>query len=369
MYGIPEFVNNPESVSELAGSLESLRSSLLSSVKIKLTSRCNLRCRMCKYWQTRTEVALTTDQWLSVLDQLAGFGCRKVHFSGGEVFLRPDFLDMVERGSELGMKINMTTNGTLITRDGIRRLVKARPNSISFSLDGPNDRLHDAVRGIPGSFRRTCQTIRRIKAYGRRCGRPPKVRINFVVMKDNFRKLPAMVELAAQLGATELHPMPVDEKGERRHRLSGGQIRSYNAEVAPRVLELRRAHGFSTHPALVYPFGVTDKEIKRSKKGMYARGFYKHKPCLAPWNHLFIGWDGETYLCCMTNRRMDSLGNVGQSSVAEVFNGEAMRRVRADFMAGQAMKACHRCDMYLAENVMLHRALERPGVVQASLTR
>ncbi|MBI3930260.1 MAG: radical SAM protein [Armatimonadetes bacterium] len=359
MYGIREFAGDEKALRQLTHSLETLHSELLSSVKIKLTSRCNLRCGMCKYWQTRTETALTTGQWMQVIDELAGLGCRKVHFSGGEVFLRPDFLDLVERGAGHGMKINLTTNGTLLTQDTTRRLVRARPNSISISLDGPSPAVHDGIRGIPGSFRRTCRTIRRILSYGERIGRKPKVRINFVAMKENFRKLPEMVALAGRLGAVELHPMPVDEKGEPRLRLSGTQIRRYNEHIAPRVLHLRLQHGFSTHRALVYPFGVTEKEVKQAKKGLYARGFYKHNPCLAPWNHLFIGWDGETYLCCMTNRRMESLGNVAASSVAEVFNGEAMKRVRAEFLEGRHHKACHRCDMYLVENATLHQALRR----------
>ncbi len=359
MYAVERLAGDAERMRLLGASLQTLRSEFLSSVKIKLTSLCNLRCRMCKYWHNSSEVALSTTRWLEILSELAELGCKKVHFSGGEVFLRRDFIQLVEHASQLGLKVNLTTNGTLITRDRLRRLIRARPNSISFSLDGPKAHIHDAIRGIPGSFERTCRTIRRVLSYGNRYGKTPKVRINFVIMTCNYKKLPDMVRLAARLGATELHPMPVDEKGERKVRLSGRQIEYYNRHLAPRVKALRKHYGFSTHPALVYPFGTSSKAIKNSKKGYYARGFYKRFVCLAPWTHLFIGWDGETYLCCMTNRRMPSLGNVGKVSVRDVFNGEAMIRLRRNFMEGRHLDVCHRCDMFLRENFTLWQALEQ----------
>ncbi len=348
-------------VDRLREALTTLHSPLLRSVKIKLTSLCNLRCQMCHYWKNESEQALSTEQWLTVIDQLGEMGCQKIHFSGGEVFLRRDFLDLVERARDRRIKVNMTTNGTLLTPDRVRRLVKARPNSLSFSLDGPRSRLHDAIRGLPGSFERTCRTIRRIRRRGEAYGRVPRMRINFVMQRANFRQLPAMVELAGRLGVHELHPMPVDEKGSvRKNRLSRGQIERYNAEIAPQVLEARQRWGFSTHPSMVYPLGRTPEELKLARDGLYALNFYAHQPCLVPWVHLFLGWDGEAYLCCMTNRRMDSLGNVARTSVAEVFNGEAMRAVRRRFLAGRLESPCARCDMATVENTRLLEELGEP---------
>ena len=94
-------------------------------------------------------------------------------------------------------------------------------------------------------------------------------------------------------------------------------------------------------------------------KGLYARGFFNRRACLAPWLHAFFAWDGATYLCCMTNGRMESLGNVGRQSVREVFHGEGFARVRASFLAGRHLSTCHRCDLFLGENARLHDALGR----------
>ncbi|MFN8606101.1 MAG: radical SAM protein [Vulcanimicrobiota bacterium] len=357
MYNIPHFVTQPDQVARLQAALDSGHSELLSSVKIKLTSFCNLRCQMCAYWKTKSEQSLSTDQWFDVLAQLADMGCRKVHFSGGEVFLRRDFLDLVEHGTALKLKINMTTNGTLLTDERLRRLIRARPNSISLSLDGPKAEIHDGIRGLPGSFKRTTRTLRKLNQLGERLGYRPKVRINSVLQRSNYKSAPQLVRLVSELGAVELHPMPVDEKGERKHRLSMTQLHAYNQDIAPRVLEERQKAGFSTAPWMVYPFGRTPEELENSRKGNYSLGLYTQKPCLSPWMHLFIGWDGETYLCCMTNRRMDSLGNVGRQSLQNIFNGPAMRAVRQRFLRLEMENSCRRCDMVSTENQMLHLAL------------
>ena len=154
--------------------------------------------------------------------------------------------------------------------------------------------------------------------------------------------------------------MPVDEK-RPRNRLSARQIRDYNRTVAPEVLALRQRYGFSTSPALVYPFGVTDTEVKLSADGLYARGLFTRQACLAPWLHTFFAWNGDAYLCCMTNGRMDALGNVGRQSVREIFHGAAYQEVRRRFQAGHHLASCHRCDLFLRENARLHTALDQAG--------
>jgi MoaA/NifB/PqqE/SkfB family radical SAM enzyme len=356
VYNVPELVGNADFVEALAASLETGGPPpLLRDAKIKLTSLCNLRCVMCKYWQTEREDALDSGRWRAVFAELVELGCRKLHFSGGEVFLRRDVLDLVESAVGLGLKVNVTTNGTLVDHERARRLAASGVNSVSISLDGPTASSHDAIRGQGRAFRRSLRTIRRLRAHGGR------VRINFVVMRRNFRRLPAMVRLAGELGAEELLPMPVDEKGPRRNRLSATQIREYNRTIAPAVLEARVRWGFSTAPAYVYPFGVTDEEVRLSAAGLYARGYFTRRPCLAPWLHAFFAWNGDAYLCCMTNGRMDPLGNVGRQSVREVFHGPAYRRVRRRFLGGHHLGSCHRCDLFLAENARLHAALDRRG--------
>ena len=87
----------PGALVALGRAVDEGRPPLLRCAKIKLTSRCNLRCEMCRYGRTRHEETLSTERWSAVLAELVSLGCQKVHFSGGEVFLRRDFLTLVGR--------------------------------------------------------------------------------------------------------------------------------------------------------------------------------------------------------------------------------------------------------------------------------
>jgi MoaA/NifB/PqqE/SkfB family radical SAM enzyme len=313
MHDLSPLIRDPAFVSSLAQSLsEGTPPPTLRCAKIKITSRCNLRCSMCRYWKTQDEETLESERWREVFAELAELGCRKIHFSGGEALLRKDFPELAADAAALGLKVSLTTNGTLLTKDVVRRLVGGRIHSISLSLDGPTSRRHDAVRGRSGAFRRTVRAIERL----RKASPDLRIRINTVLMRDNWRGLPGLVRLAGELGATDLVPMPVDEKGPRQRRLSRAAIRTFNREVAPVAADLRKHYGFPLDAGRVYPFGVTAEETRRSAQGLYARGVGASRPCLAPWLHLFLAWNGDAFSCCMTNGRIPPLGNVGEEIAA-----------------------------------------------------
>ncbi|MCA8924498.1 MAG: radical SAM protein [Planctomycetes bacterium] len=329
---------------------------LLRDAKLKVTSRCNLACRMCEYWKTTHEQTLTLEEWRRVIDELAAHGCQKLHVSGGEPFLRPDLLELLAHGVARGLKVNMTTNGTLLDRERAQRLVATGLNAVSISLDGPSSKLHDRVRGRPGAFKRSVRAIRWIARERDRRGSKLKLRINFVLMPDTFRRLPDMVRLAGELGAVDLIPMPVDGLAEQR--LSRQQLELFNAEVAPAAREAREALGFPCPPERVYPYGTSADDLAYAKLGRYARGYHERRPCYAPWLHTFVAWNGDVFLCCMTANASPALGNLRQSSVAEVLGGEAYAEVRRSFLAGRMLPHCHRCDLFTGENQRLQAALD-----------
>jgi MoaA/NifB/PqqE/SkfB family radical SAM enzyme len=359
MHAIEEFLGDP-------GPRQALRAGLASPyqvpavrcAKIKVTARCNLRCSFCQYWRMREPDELSTEEYCRVLEELAALGCVKVHFSGGEATLRKDLFDLLARAVQLGMKANLTTNGTLLNEARARALVEAGTHSVSLSLDGPDAKSHDALRGVPGAFDRTRKGIDLLARARERARSRMKLRLNTVLTRHNYRRLPEIVELAADLGMVEVHPMPVDERGdEPLNRLGKKEIRHFNTYVAPLALEARRRAGFSVAPHLVYPFGQAEADLSYSARGRYARGYFEEHVCYVPWLHIFIAWNGDVFLCCMARGKTDPLGNVRRASVAEVFNGEPYRRIRAQFLT-QRPAVCHRCDMFVPENSRVEQLLQ-----------
>jgi MoaA/NifB/PqqE/SkfB family radical SAM enzyme len=354
MYDIQGLIEEPELVAQLRRSVASgTPPTFIRSAKLKLTARCNLRCQMCRYGRGAEPPELETARWFGVVTELAALGCRKVHLSGGEVLLRPDLEAIVAHAVAAHLKVTITSNLTLLTKARAKSLLRSRVGGLSTSLDAATPKRHDAIRGVAGSFRRTLRGLHLIQQHPHAAR--TRVRVNFVMMRDNFRDYPAVVALASAHGATEVVPMPVDTK-RARVRLSKRLIREYNAEVAPAVLAARASAGMSVDDAQVYPFGRDAEQLREAAAGDYAGGYYRAAPCYAPFLHLFGAWDGRVYPCCMTNGRIAPLGDLARQSVAEIFRGAPFEAARATALR-ERWPSCHACDMYLADNRLISKAI------------
>ena len=113
-------------------------------VRLAVTDRCNLRCQYCMPAQgidivPRQEL-LTFKEMYRLIRVLTELGVKKVRLTGGEPFVRKDFVGFLEMLSynDLLEAINITTNGALISQhiDRIEKLGKVK--DINLSIDSLN---------------------------------------------------------------------------------------------------------------------------------------------------------------------------------------------------------------------------------------
>jgi len=128
----------------------------IQEVEIDIVRVCNLKCKMCNYWlNSPNPERCTADELKRAIKQLHEWLNRKfrITFAGGEPFIREDFLDIVRYASELGNIITTTvTNGTLITEERVKEILKSGLHGITFSIDSLNSDKHDYIRGVKGTF-------------------------------------------------------------------------------------------------------------------------------------------------------------------------------------------------------------------------
>lgn len=135
-------------------------------VYLELTYRCNLRCIHCYACAgERYGNELTTQEVLSLLDELQDLGVFRIAIGGGEPLLRNDFLEIVTKALSMGFIVDFSTNGWFLTNEILEELCEAGVKSIQISLDGSNSVIHDKIRSS-GSFRRAVDAIKRCKDYG-----------------------------------------------------------------------------------------------------------------------------------------------------------------------------------------------------------
>lgn len=164
-----------------------------------LTDRCNLSCTHCysKSGPGRTtEGELTTAEALSVIDDLADMGIPLILFTGGEPLLREDIWDLANHAKYRGLKMALSTNGTLITPNIAHKIKDSGIEYAGISLDGAQAETHDRFRNSPGAFEQATRAFSSCKEAGLRCG------VRVTLTKENCRELEALVDLALSLGAS-----------------------------------------------------------------------------------------------------------------------------------------------------------------------
>ena len=132
---------------------------------IEITRRCPLHCIHCYNNlpaddQDAQRFELTYDEHCRIIDEITEAGCLWLLFTGGEIFLRKDFLGIYTYAKKKGLLITLFTNGALVTPEIADYLVEWRPFSIEISLYGCTQETHDRVTGVKGSFERYMRTIR-----------------------------------------------------------------------------------------------------------------------------------------------------------------------------------------------------------------
>jgi MoaA/NifB/PqqE/SkfB family radical SAM enzyme len=141
------------------------------SVKLELTWRCNLRCGFCYTDSPRHTLARTPDlpdeAWLSLAEQAVELGVVETVLTGGEPLLRRELvLHLVDRLSAAGVSLILNTNGWFVDSEVAARLAGPGALQVYVSIDGATPQLHDAGRGVPGSWRRALRAVHVLLEHG-----------------------------------------------------------------------------------------------------------------------------------------------------------------------------------------------------------
>jgi len=326
----------------------------LRMVAWEVTRSCNLNCVHCRASAERGpyEGELSTQEAMAVLEDLASMGSPVVILTGGEPLLRQDVVDLARRGSELGLRMVMAPNGTLLTPKRARELKEAGIQRVSISLDGAREETHDSFRKVPGAFRGAMAGI----MAARESGLP--FQINTTVTPLNLGEIPAILELAVSLGAVAHHIfllVPVgrgkdvgsqglsaeryEETLEWFHQQEGRVPIQLKATCAPQYQRIARQRGRSAERPSPHP-----------SLDSVTRG------CLAGWGFCFISHRGEVQPCGYLEV---SCGNVRQSPLSRIWSSsEVFRRLRN---LEEYKGKCGRCEFRRVCGGCRARAYEQTG--------
>ncbi len=158
-----------------------------------VTRTCNLRCVHCysDSYAQKYPGELTHDEALRVIDDLAAFQVPAVLFSGGEPLTRPDLFDLMGYAVGKGLRLTLSTNGTLLDEAAAKKLKELGTTYVGISLDGIGE-TNDIFRGKKGAFDGAVRGMRNCRAVDQKVGlRLTLTRRNCMDLHDIFNFIEA----------------------------------------------------------------------------------------------------------------------------------------------------------------------------------
>jgi heme b synthase len=163
----------------------------------EVTGRCNLNCIHCRTSASMSagKGDFSTNQAFHILNDIASNYNPVIVLSGGEPLLRKDLFEIAKHGTELGLRMCIATNGTLITDRTCERIRDAQIKMVSLSLDGSTAEIHDNFRNQKGAFKGIIRAAKLLRKH------EIPFLINSSFTKRNQADIGNVFKLAKGLGA------------------------------------------------------------------------------------------------------------------------------------------------------------------------
>jgi len=197
---------------------EAVNNGRLLSMEIEFNQNCNLRCIYCYALDTpgnRNE--LSVEEFKDVITQASDMGARKIIILGGEPLLYPHLMEMIAFIRELGMEIELFTNGTKITREMAQTLYDSEVRVV-LKMNTFDESLQDTLSGRKGSYQLIQEALANLKSVGYPSETHP-LGVSSIICQQNIEELPKMWEWLRDQNILPYFEMMTPQGGARKHNM------------------------------------------------------------------------------------------------------------------------------------------------------
>ena len=335
-------------------------------VEIHPADRCNIDCFFCSTATLRgtDEVPLRT--WSEFIHELKTSGTRSIRLAGGgEPLFHRQIKEVVQVVKDERLPIeNVTTNGVLLTEKVVPLLLRTC-DEITLSLNtGDPETYASMMQTPPKNFERVVKNAKSlIAARNAAKAKGPRLLVQFLVWKENFRSIPRMYELAREIGADDIlfgglaylkpeQNMSASETDEMM-RLYASVLRrdeyrriraidTFEQDLRERVAamnaelhqERSRRSPLKRATALLGDENFSFRERWDHFWAMRRAGSIERRvgsldiPCIIGWYSMVVRTSGEAGGCCILQGKR--LGNVYRESLREVWHCDAYESFRQE---------------------------------------
>lgn len=283
----------------------------------ELSNYCNLRCKHC-FAEAGSDKNSIVDELLlySTIKKMNSFNNFAIRFGGGEPLMVPYIFRLIRCCKDLDIKVDITTNGTLLSDGVLGKLCSEGLRELTISIDGL-EQSHDYIRG-PGNYVRTRQALVNAISYGKL-----SLSVAFTVTSKNYAEIEKFIDEFSALGIKKFYLF-------RYCPNTNSDLLSLSSEQLCNVAEciFRLSKKYSNITIIHEAFSFYDHQ-------WYTGGIFK-EGCNFLNNVLTIDYRGNVVVCAAIKK---VLGNVYINSIDSIYSTVAAEKL----LIAQIPEGCKEC--------------------------
>lgn len=206
------------------------------TVGIITTNRCNLNCIHCMNKSNMDEPdGLATKDIIKIISQCKKYKIPFIEFNGGEFFVRDDVEEILDFAIEQGLKIIITTNGTLISDEWIEKY-RGKITLMRVSIDSHIEEKHNYFRGSDIAFQKTMGVIKKL----RNADYP--VTVLTTISRLNHKEISDLIKFLSDNNVNGLHTTFLLPAGRGENLNSDVLLPAENKEFLEELRELKQKY-------------------------------------------------------------------------------------------------------------------------------
>jgi MoaA/NifB/PqqE/SkfB family radical SAM enzyme len=277
----------------------------------------------------------------------------------GEPFLSKFFWKILEnypvskKTTGRDFVINFNTNGTLLTKENVQKVLNARVRRIRISIDTADEDLYNKIRG--GNLSHVATGVRNLISMRNSLDRLyPQIGIQMTLMKENLNSVQPMIDFCKEVGADFLDVWSLNNMLESSMEAwvinKNGWVFNYKEQLLSGIPpdKLNRViadfHEYARHRGLPIWSMILGNII--CSENFPSENYWENPGikwreesirCILPWKEQRIHCDGNVFCCCWGP---SPIGNIRNSTLKSIWNGQAIKEMRSDLLSGKVPRFC-----------------------------
>jgi len=306
---------------------------------LSLGSKCNMRCIHCYYYspylqgpvhrvlragEIHNQSDMSEDIQMELVEELLNIGVYNFVLSGdGEFLLNKNCMDIMERLKKSSSKCILNTNGTLLTKDMIDKLIKIKFDELRITVMAGTAEMylltHPGVK--EDIFYNLKENLIYLAEKKKELGvKKPEATLVYIVISENYNGIFNFAEFAHSVKADRLLYRPfddVDDAGLKKFIPSEKQSDHI-------IKELMKVKDFLLKTKVKQNIASF---LKAFRGKIDTTELYRFIPCYYPWLASMIDINGNVYPCC---RCYTPVGNIHKNSFRKIWFGNSYRELRKE---------------------------------------